>query len=266
MRPIRPRRKRAAAARALVSVRTMDALIRITPTVWQLPFPVGHVYAVALPDDGYALVDTGIPGSARAILDALARLGSGPDRLRQIVLTHSHPDHIGSAADLVDATGARVLAGALDAPYIRGAAPEPPAVLTAAEQQLHEGGMADLATAGIPPLRHVGVDVELHDGDTLDGWPEPVRVLHVPGHTPGGIALHLPKSGLLFPGDVIGTGPDGDRAVLGPFNVAREAAIASFRRLAALDDVDTVCVAHGGPIRTGARDVLRLARPEADRL
>ncbi|MFG2288131.1 MBL fold metallo-hydrolase [Streptomyces sp. NPDC048595] len=237
---------------------------RITAGVWQLPFPVGHVYAVALPGDGYALVDTGLPGSAPAILDALAQIGGRPEQLRQIVLTHFHLDHMGSAADLVAATGARVLAGALDAPYIRGTAPEPAPALTAAERRLHEGITADLAAAGVPPLRPTAVDVELHDGDTLDGWPEPVRVLHVPGHTPGAIALHLPGSRLLFPGDVIGTDPDGRRAVLGPGNVERAAAVAAFRRLAALDDVDTVCVAHGRPIRTGAREVLAAARPEED--
>ncbi|UQA96052.1 MBL fold metallo-hydrolase [Streptomyces halobius] len=243
----------------------MDSLVGITPItqdVWHLPFPVGYVYAVALPDGGYAVVDTGVPGSAPAVLDALARLGARPGDLRQIVLTHSHLDHMGSAADLADATGARVLAGAYDAPVIRGAAPEPPPVHTPAERELHEGIMAELADAGLPPLRHVEVDVELHDGDTLDDWAEPVRVLHVPGHTPGGIALYLPESGLLFPGDIIGSG--GGRAVLGPFNVDREVALASFRRLAALDGLETVCVPHGEPIRTGARDVLAAATPERD--
>ncbi|MEV0369546.1 MBL fold metallo-hydrolase [Streptomyces sp. NPDC050636] len=237
-------------------------LTEITPDIWQLPFPVGHVYVVALPDDGYAVVDTGIPGSAPAILDALARLGAAPGDLRQIVLTHSHLDHMGSAADLADATGARILAGVHDAPVIRGTTPEPPPVYTLAERVLHEGILADFADAGLPPLRHVAVDVELHDGDTLDDWAEPVRVLHVPGHTPGGIALYLPESGLLFPGDIIGCG--GGRAVLGPFNVDREVAIASFRRLAALDGLDTVCVPHGEPIRTGARAVLAAATPEKD--
>ncbi len=105
----------------------MDSLTQVAPHVWQLPFPVGHVHVVALPDGGYAAVDTAVPGSAPAILDALARLGARPHDLRQIVLTHSHIDHMGSAADLVEATGARVLAGAADAPVIRGTAPEPQA-------------------------------------------------------------------------------------------------------------------------------------------
>lgn len=38
-------------------------LTRITSDIWQLPFPVGNVHIVRLPD-GYALIDTGVPGSA----------------------------------------------------------------------------------------------------------------------------------------------------------------------------------------------------------
>ncbi|MCB5911789.1 MBL fold metallo-hydrolase [Streptomyces pinistramenti] len=240
----------------------MDTPIPVTETIWHLPFPVGHVYLVALPGDGYAAVDTSVPGSAPAILDALARLGGRPGDLRQIVLTHSHIDHMGSAADLAAVTGATVLAGADDVPYISGAAPEPTPQLTAAEQALYEQVSAGFAEAGLPPLRHLDVDVALHEGDTIDGWSEPVRVLHVPGHTPGSIALHLPASRVLFPGDLIATGEG--RAILGPINIDRATAVASFRRLAALDGVDTVCVPHGDPVRTGAREVLAAATPERD--
>ncbi|WP_335936589.1 MBL fold metallo-hydrolase [Streptomyces sp. PTD5-9] len=235
-------------------------LVPLTPSVWQLPFPVGHVHLVRLPD-GYALIDTGVPGSAPAILDALGRIGGRPGDIRQIVLTHSHIDHMGSAGDLVAATGAQVLAGALDAPFIRGAAPEPEPVHTATEKALHEEITAGLADAGLPALRHVPVDVELGEGDVLDGWAEPVHVLHIPGHTPGSIALHLPSSGVLFPGDTVAT-VDG-RAVLGPFNVDRLQAVASFRRLAALD-VETVCVPHGLPLTENAGAALRAATPETD--
>ncbi|WP_240167533.1 MBL fold metallo-hydrolase [Streptomyces noursei] len=201
-----------------------DALDRITPHVWQLRFPGGHVYLVALPDGGFAAVDTGLPGSAPAILDALAALGGRPEALRQIVLTHCHMDHMGSAADLVAATGARVLAGALDAPYISGTLPEPPADLPPppGERALHERTLAGIAAGGVPPLRHTEVDRPLHDGDTLDDRPEPVRVLHVPGHTPGAIALHLPESRLLLPGDAIAADPTGARAVLAAVTPERD--------------------------------------------
>ncbi|GAA2936976.1 MBL fold metallo-hydrolase [Streptomyces thioluteus] len=219
-----------------------------------LEFAVGQAYAVRLPD-GWALVDTGLgnPGQAEAVLDALAAL-PGPGELREIVLTHCHLDHRGNAAALAAATGARVLAGAGDAAVIRGEAPEAPPVLEEWEVPIFESVQAVLAGMDIPAPVPCRVDRELVDGDVLD-WGQEVRVVGVPGHTPGSIALHLPASRVLFTGDTIANHPE---VILGVFNLDRPQAVASFRRQAALD-VDVACFGHGAPLVGGAGKALREA-------
>ncbi|MEU7167277.1 MBL fold metallo-hydrolase [Streptomyces morookaense] len=216
----------------------------VTDRIGMLRFPVGQAYAVRLPAGGWALVDTGLPGYADEILAAL------DGDVRDIVLTHAHFDHTGSAAALAAATGARVLAGAADAPVVRGTAPGPEPVLQDWEIPVFEAVHANL------PLPHTAppcpVDVELVDGDTLD-WGEEVRVVHVPGHTPGSIALHLPSSGVLFTGDTIA---NVQQLMPGVFNVDHEQVLASFRRQAELD-VETACFGHGDPIVGGAGAALR---------
>ena len=53
------------------------------------------------------------------------------------------------------------------------------------------------------------VDRNLADGDTLQVGDEMIQVLHVPGHSPGGLAFYLPQSALLISGDTIFNGSVG---------------------------------------------------------
>jgi glyoxylase-like metal-dependent hydrolase (beta-lactamase superfamily II) len=55
--------------------------------------------------DGCVLIDTGFPNSEKKILNAVDQLGKRASDIHHIVLTHGHPDHIGSAAALKRATG-----------------------------------------------------------------------------------------------------------------------------------------------------------------
>ena len=205
-------------------------------------------------EDGATLVDTGLSGTGTAIRAALDELGLHRSDLRRIVLTHFHPDHSGSAAELAAWSGAAVLAGRADAAVVRGEVPGPLPVVTASEQDLYAVASADVRPAPAVPV----VDA-VDDGDVLDLAGGAV-VLGVPGHTPGSIALHLPRHGVLLTGDTIAgsRSEDGGPVVLGPFNTDRTAAWASLQRLAALD-VDVACFGHGRPVTTSASAVLRRA-------
>ncbi len=190
--------------------------------------------------DTCTLIDTGAPGSGAEIAAAVR----GLDR---IVLTHGHVDHCGSAAELRDVTGARVLAGAGDAAAIRSGTALPPPVFEEWEVPIYErvsAGLPDVA----PPAP---VDRELQDGDVL-AFGGGAEILAVPGHTEGSIAVHLPRQGVLFTGDTIA---NVGAVMLGTFNQDRARTVESFRRLAALD-VDTVCFGHGEPITSGAGRLL----------
>lgn len=222
---------------------------RLTDDLWRLRFRVGQAYALRT-GDGCVLIDTGLPGHEQDILAALDHLHAGPPRA--IVLTHCHDDHCGSAAALAAATGAPILAGAGDAPFLRGTATVPPPVLADRERPLHAR-----VTPAVPPApRPVPVDRELSDGDTLD-WGQPAHVLHIPGHTPGSIAVHLPRSGVLFTGDAVAATEDG-RVILGVFNTDPPRAADAMRRLATLD-ADIACFGHGPAVVGGAGPVLRQA-------
>jgi glyoxylase-like metal-dependent hydrolase (beta-lactamase superfamily II) len=81
-----------------------------------VPVKVGPMTAMAylLLGDSVVIVDTGISGQTRRILDRLAAEGRAAADVSLILLTHGHGDHVGSAAALRDATGARIALGAGD--------------------------------------------------------------------------------------------------------------------------------------------------------
>jgi glyoxylase-like metal-dependent hydrolase (beta-lactamase superfamily II) len=205
----------------------------------RIPFPVGQCY-LWRDGDRVTLIDSGPPGSADAIAAELAGLGLDRDAVVRVVLTHFHEDHMGSAADVRAWNGAEVVAHAAEAPFVRGAEPGPPPDLLAAEEPMLARIRESAALGAAPPCP---VDREVVDGDVLP-FGGGARIVHGPGHTPGSIGVHLSGPRVLFTGDTVAESRGA--VILGPFNVDRAAALASFRELTALD-VDIALVGHGEP-------------------
>lgn len=137
--------------------------------------------------DRTVLVDTGLPSSAPALVQALEQAGCSPDDLDLVVLTHEHTDHAGGAAHL---SGRPLIAAH-----------------PAAAGKLGLGD--DLATASsvigddLPPL---DVGLHLSDGSVIECAPYRLEVVHTPGHTSGCLSLLEPALGSLLCGDTVMAG------------------------------------------------------------
>lgn len=202
-------------------------------------------------DEGITVIDTGLPGHWKPFLAELKALGRTLDEVRGIVLTHGDSDHIGFAERLRRQAGVPVYVHEADADRTRGAkppatGPEPKklgALLGFGWEAIRRGGLRK------QPLAEV---VTVRDGDILD-LPGSPRVIGMPGHSPGSIAVHVPAVDALFVGDALTTrnvltGESG--ALPAPFTDDPAEAIAS---LARLDGVDAgwVLPGHGAPWTRG---------------
>jgi glyoxylase-like metal-dependent hydrolase (beta-lactamase superfamily II) len=226
-------------------------VVELFPRLRLLRFAVGQAY-LWYDDRELTLIDAGPVGSGASIASAITSLGRDPGAVRRIVLTHFHEDHMGGAAEFAVRGGAEVLAHRLDAPVVRGEVPGPPPVFEDWERPIHAEAARHLPRGAI---QHPRVVTELEGGDVVD-FGGGARVVHVPGHTDGSIALHLPQHGVLFTGDAVAASPFDGEVMLGVFNLDREQAVASFHRLAALDP-DVACFGHGAPVTGGAGVALR---------
>ena len=143
-------------------------------------------------------------------------------RVKYILLTHGHPDHIGAVREVKEATGAELAIHPEDALYLRGkSGPE---------------GMFP-QSAGPPPE----VDRMLQDGDTISVSGLHLQVIHTPGHTPGGICLLT--DGVLFSGDTLFNGGIGRSDF--PGGSGPQLLNSIHTRLLVLPDETTVYPGHG---------------------
>ena len=111
-------------------------------------------------------------------------------RVKQILVTHAHIDHIAGALELQKLTGAPVLYNQRDLPLV-------------AMMEV-QAGWIGVATPEVD-----APDASLEHLMTVGTAALPMTVLHTPGHTPGSVCLYLPQSDLLLAGDTLFAGSIG---------------------------------------------------------
>jgi glyoxylase-like metal-dependent hydrolase (beta-lactamase superfamily II) len=150
----------------------------------------------------WVLVDTGLPGSEKAIIAAADALFHPGTRPVAIILTHGHLDHSGSALALAEQWKVPVLAHPLELPFLTARAVYPPA-----DPTVDNGGSLAFVSRFFPPqsfqLSSV-VQAIPADSDTAPFLPD-WRLLHVPGHAPGQMALFREKDATLLGADAFAT-------------------------------------------------------------
>jgi hydroxyacylglutathione hydrolase len=202
--------------------------MQITPSIhairhsFKIPIAQGialdrFVYSYLIYGEMITLIDTGVAGSETQIFDYIHTTGRDPSEIALIILTHSHPDHIGAARAIQRATGCSIAAHRAERAWIEDV-----------ELQNRERPVPGFATL---VGGSVQIDNELMDGDSIE--PDETRagemqVFYTPGHSAGSISLFLHNEGALFSGDAVpvaGALPVYDDALLSVRSVKKLKAI-----------------------------------------
>ena len=193
--------------------------------------PAQHTNAYIIGERDCLLVD---PGSGEpealeelfAVTDLLATQGR---RVKLILVTHHHPDHVGGVAACRDRYGAPVVGHIALTPHLK-----------------------------LDRVVGDGDAIELPAGHTK--WS--LKVLSTPGHTRDHIALWLESRRVLFCGDLVPGGPGS--VIIDPPDGDMGDYLATLDRMAALEPV-TIFPAHGSPQGAAVRRIKALAKHRRER-
>src|ERR1700739_1874310 len=162
-----------------------------------VPMGTSNAYLIER-DEGLTLIDAGFPDRQAHVFAAIRGLSRSLDQLKHLIFTHGHPDHIGSAAAIVQKTGARTYMHPLDISLAESGGPFRP--LKAAPGLLPPV-LCRLFYHPNEPVEPVSIDQPLTDGELLP-VAGGIEVIHTPGHCAGQVALLWRPGRMLFAGDV----------------------------------------------------------------
>ena len=238
--------------------------MRLGPHLHRIGNDIVAVYLIDT-EHGVTVVDAGLAGHWGDLIAELAGMGRSLDDIRGVVLTHGDTDHIGFAERLRRDRGVPVYVHEADADRARGKVRS-----KASWGRFKLGPTARfvgyaLSKGGFRTTYLTEV-VSVHDGQVLD-LPGAPRIIGLPGHSPGSIAIHVPIADAIFVGDGLTTrhvltGRRGPQPA--PFTDDPAQALASLDRLEGLS-ATWVLPGHGTPWNRGIDQAIRDVRAAAGR-
>jgi glyoxylase-like metal-dependent hydrolase (beta-lactamase superfamily II) len=181
------------------------------------------------------LVDSGVAGAEEIIFSYLTATGRSPAEVKRMILSHSHPDHLGAARTIKKKTGCRIHAHPAERPWIEDTARQ--------YKERPVPGFNQLVGGSVP------VAVLLENGDRIKiDRDVALEVIHTPGHSPGSISLHFPAYSAVFTGDAIPV--PHDLPIFTDWHQSSD----SINRIKALPKTKLLLSSWAGPAEDGGKD------------
>jgi glyoxylase-like metal-dependent hydrolase (beta-lactamase superfamily II) len=140
--------------------------------------------------DRITLIDTGVKGSEGKIISYIEENGRDISELRTIILSHSHPDHIGSAARIKELTDCEILAHANEAEWIEN--------IDLQNKTRPVPGFYNLVD------RSVNIDRFISDRQIIELDEDiTIEIIHSPGHSKGSVNILFTEDRILFTADSV---------------------------------------------------------------
>lgn len=233
--------------------------MRLGPHLHRIGNDIVAAYLVVTPE-GITVIDAGLPGHWHDLTVELASIGRSLDDVRGIVLTHGDSDHVGFAERLRRERGVPVFVHSADADRARGG-DKPKTPMGAMRLGPTFGFFAYALRKRGWRTQYPTEVVEISDGDVLD-LPGSPRIIGLPGHSPGSIAVHVSVAEAVFVGDALTTrhvltGRSGPQPA--PFTDEPDQALASLDRLAGIE-ATWVLPGHGTPWKVSPGEVAAAVR------
>jgi glyoxylase-like metal-dependent hydrolase (beta-lactamase superfamily II) len=233
--------------------------MKLGPALYRIGNDIVAAYLVDT-TEGITIIDAGLAGHWRDLTAELASMGRSLGDVRGIILTHGDSDHLGFAERLRRDHGVPVYIHPADAARARGEMKA-----KASWGRIKLGATAQFLAYSIRNggfrTTYLSEVVEVNDGQVLD-LPGAPRIIELPGHSPGSIAIHVPVADAIFVGDGLTTrhvltGQRGPQPA--PFTDDPQQALSSLSRLEGLQ-ASWLLPGHGAPWHGRIDDAVREIR------